>query len=219
MCLLFCFSLELGGQLWPCALCQSEYLISQMCVCVSACARMRACVRPSCVFCSPLVWSCHWAVGDSRQMGKEGGVCREHVNSTSQQIPIRCSGALYSGETVLSWRGKKTQPWQSTQQKIQPVYSPECSDQILYTCTVCRSRWDGLHFTACRNRNVAQMLYFILCFQFTFDSPFWDAVTAAKQNKCIFMLGHKPREDYNYSHPSCLTSENQLYPTAGRFKC
>lgn len=64
--------------------CWCEYLVPQMCVCV--------CV--SCVFFSLPVWSCHWAAWDSRQMGKEEAVCRGHVNGTSQQIPIRCSGAF-----------------------------------------------------------------------------------------------------------------------------
>lgn len=79
--------------------------------CVSVC--------PSCVFCSSLLWNCQWAAWDSRQMGKGGAVCRGHVNSTSQQIPIRCSGAWE--DFVVTEGGKKNNPsnWHSKKKKNQ----------------------------------------------------------------------------------------------------
>lgn len=89
--------------------------------------------------------------------GQEAGVCREHVNSPSQQIPINCSGAFYSGETLLScWKTTKSGNLAShnalKKNNNNNSYTKSCADRKRR-----RAAFSAVQYVILRNVRVVQL--------------------------------------------------------------
>ncbi|CAJ1049592.1 Hypothetical predicted protein, partial [Xyrichtys novacula] len=93
-----------------------------------------------------------------------------HVNSSSQQIPIRRSGASYRGETVTPERGRK--PPTQTADSVKYIQTTALDCQTLQTEPVDSDKMDYGSQLAGITIWIRRFLSYLLCFWFTFESPF-----------------------------------------------